>query len=409
MTQRFNDERDWFFAKRFGLFVHWGLYAMPGWHEQIQWRGKVPRKKYVELLDRFDPTEFDPDQWLDLAEATGMEYVCFTTKHHDGFCLWDTEHTDFNVMNTPYCEDILEQLAEACHRRDFPLCLYYSIADWHHPHYPNEGRHHELPSPEPGDDPNFSKYKGFLKRQVRELCSNYGKISGFWWDMNVSDHHDPSVNDLIRELQPGAVINDRGFDDGDFGTPERGLPDNQRFDTPTEACQSVGLHSWGYKKDEDYFDARFLMQSIDRALAMGGNYLLNVGPKADGRIPENVRRKLQRIGKWYGKVRESFDATPAPHLPSGNEILKTQRQDTVYLHLHEPPRVDAAVLNGFGASPDRAVILNTGKDLEVRFDRPARMWHQPECLRIRGLPLDELRDEVIVIRLEFSGSGQCLK
>ncbi len=138
--KRFGDRRDWFFEKRFGMFIHWGLYAIPGWHEQHQWRGRVPRAEYVKLAQRWNPVKFDPDQWLDLAEEAGMKYVCVTTKHHDGFCLWDTKQTAFNTMNTPYGKDALKLLADACHRRGFPLCLYYSCVDWHHPHYPNQGR-----------------------------------------------------------------------------------------------------------------------------------------------------------------------------------------------------------------------------------------------------------------------------
>ncbi|MCL5281421.1 MAG: alpha-L-fucosidase, partial [Planctomycetes bacterium] len=217
---RFGDGRDWFFERRWGLFLHWGIYAVPGWHEQHQWRARVPRAEYVKLARQWNPTKFDPEAWLDLAEGVGMKYVCLTTKHHDGFCLWDTKQTSFNTMNTPYKRDILGMLADACHKRRMPLCLYYSIADWNHPNYPNQGRHHELP-PQPQDTPDWGKYLEFLQAQVRELCTNYGAIHGFWWDMNVPKHQDPSINAMIRKLQPKAVINNRGFDEGDFGTPER--------------------------------------------------------------------------------------------------------------------------------------------------------------------------------------------
>ena len=403
ITERFHDERDWFFEKRFGLFLHWGLYAVPAWHEQIQWRRNIPRTEYEKLIERFNPVEFDPDGWLDLAEEAGMGYVCLTTKHHDGFCLWDTDCTDFNVTNTPYGRDVVGMLAKACHRRGVPLCLYYSIADWNHPNYPNRGRHHELPSPQPGDEADLPRYLEFLKSQVRELCTNYGKISGFWWDMNVSRHQDPSVNAMIRDLQPAAVINDRGFDDGDFGTPERGVPEGQGFDRPTEACQSVGVHSWGYKQDEDYFDPRHLMASIDRIMARGGNYLLNVGPKADGNIGERSTAILRRIGRWYRKVEESFDATPASNLTGNDEVLLTQAGSTIYLHLPAPPRADGVTLDGFGAQPHKAVLLNTGDEVETRVDRGARLWQSPPYLRLRNLPVDELRDEVMVVRLEFAG------
>lgn len=401
MTQRFNDGRDWFSEKRFGLFAHWGLYAVPGWHEQIQWRKNIPRTEYVKLIDQFNPTKYDPEEWLDIAESAGMEYVCLTTKHHDGFCLWDTKQTEFNVMSSPYKKDLIGMLADACHRRGFPLCLYYSIADWHHPNYPNEGRHHELPGPEPGDEPNWDRYMDFLKEQIRELCTNYGEIHGIWWDMNVPKHVDPSVSAMIRELQPNAIINDRGFDEGDYGTPERRLPERGAFERRTEACQSLGVHSWGYKEDEDYFSQKFMMQSIDKFLAMGGNYLLNVGPKADGTIGDEFARSLERIGKWYHKVKEAFIARPAPGLVSDSGALATQLGRTVYIHFHEDPRSTGVVLRPLAALPQKATLLNTGQELDVRVDRGARMWHDAEYLRVRGLPVNELTDEVMVVKLEF--------
>ena len=136
---------EWFSRRRFGLFLHFGLYSIEGWHEQDQMRRRIPRDEYGKLIRRFNPAQFNAERILDLAESVGMEYVCLTTKHHDGFCLWDTRETTFNVMNSPYGRDIVKQLADACHRRNFPLGLYYSVADWHHPNYPSQGRHHELP------------------------------------------------------------------------------------------------------------------------------------------------------------------------------------------------------------------------------------------------------------------------
>jgi len=403
VIERFNDGRDWFFERRFGLFVHWGLYALPGWHEQTQWRQNVARSDYVKLAERFNPVNYDPDAWLDLVESAGMEYLCLTTKHHDGFCLWDTKCTDFNVMRSPYGKDLVGMLAAACHRRGVKLCLYYSVADWHHPNYPNEGRHHELPGPEPGDEPNWPKYIEFLKAQIRELCTNYGELGGIWWDMNVPGQVDPSISAMIRELQPNAIVNDRGFDQGDYGTPERHIPEGRAFEKRTEACQSLGVHSWGYKHDEDYFSDKFMMQSLDRILAMGGNYLLNVGPKADGTIGEQETRALRRLGEWYGKVKESFAASPAPGLTSSADVLLTQLGRNVYVHLFRDPEATGVVLTNFGALPKKAMLLNTGQELEVRLDRGARMWHQPEYLRIRGLPVNELLDEVMVVKLEFEG------
>jgi alpha-L-fucosidase len=401
---RFGDARDWFFEKRFGLFIHWGLYAIHGWHEQEQWRARVPRVTYEQLARQWNPTKFDPDVWLDLAQRAGTKYVCFTTKHHDGFCLWDTKATAYNTMNTPYGRDVLKMLADACHRRGVPLCLYYSIADWHHPNYPNEGRHHELP-PQPGDQPDWKKYLDFVRAQVCELCTNYGAIHGFWWDQNVPKHVDPSINAMIRGMQLQAVINNRGFDDGDFGTPERDYKDDDAvgFDRPTEACQSVGSESWGYRNDEDYYSDRHLIRSIDRYLARDANYLLNVGPMPDGTIGSNETAVLTRIGDWYARVKESLEnVQPASSLTSNRNVLLTRRDNTLYVHLHKDPTTAAVKLKPIAITPRKATLLNDGRQVEFIVEMPPseHFAHIP-CLRLRNLPVDEFANSVMVVKLEF--------
>ncbi|MCC6446488.1 MAG: alpha-L-fucosidase [Armatimonadetes bacterium] len=412
MRFRFNDARDWFFEKRFGLFVHWGLYAVPGWHEQHLYRKGMRRSDYAALIGRFNPVRFDPDAWLDLAEEAGMEYVCFTAKHIDGFCMWATDETPYNVMNTPYARDILAALAEACHRRGFPLCLYYSIVDEHHPSYPNAGRAYELPAPDPGDDPDEERYMAFLTRQVRELCTRYGEIGGFWWDANILGRRDPSVNAMIRSLQPGAVINDRGFDEGDFGTPERDYADSARemarFETPVEACQSVGSQSWGYRADEDYYTDAHLIRHIDRILSKGGNYLLNVGPRPDGTFPEGPVAILRRLGAWYRSVRESFiGCEPASGLASNRDVLLTRRGDTLYVHLHREPPATAVLLHPIERLPYRAVLLNTGQPVEADVEALPGCHHLTpnRCLRLKNLPVNGITAAGYVIRLDFEGPG----
>lgn len=406
LAPRFGDGRDWWFEKRFGLFIHWGLYAINGWHEQDQWRRRIPRAEYVQLARQWNPVKFDPDAWLDLAERTGMKYLCVTTKHHDGFCLFESRQTAYHSVNTPYGKDVIKLLAEACHRRHFPLCLYYSIADWHHPNYPNQGRHHELP-PQAGDRPDLMKYLEFLKAQVRELCTHYGDIHGFWWDMNVDKHVDRSINEMIRRLQPKAVINDRGFDEGDFGTPERDFTPEKgfapSFEKRTEACQSVGMESWGYRAEEDYYTDRHLLRSIDRYLARDANYLLNVGPKGDGTIPPEAIALLSRIGKWYTAVKESLEGTvPASHLTSNRQVLLTRKENTIYVHLTTDPTGDAIKLAPLIQLPRKATLLNTGQPVECSVELvPSEHVAQHRYLRLRKLPVNELANTVLVVKLEF--------
>lgn len=404
-STKFGDERDWFLESRYGLFVHWGLYSIPAWHEQHQWRMKVPRAEYVKLASKWNPKRFDPEEWLDLMEIAGMKYITFTTKHHDGFCLWETKQTKFNTINTPYKKDILGMLSDACHKRKIPLCLYYSIADWNHPAYPNQGRHHELAGPEPGDKPDWGAYMEFLKAQVNELCSDYGKIHGFWWDMNVPKYNDPSINEMIRKLQPAAVINNRGFDEGDFGTPERDLqnatdgPDSR----PVEACQSVGIESWGFRKDEDYYTDLHLQKSIDRYLSMGANYLLNAGPTAEGVIPDVSQAMLMRIGEWFASVEESYMNTEsAPGLLSGNDVLVTRRDNVIYLHFNKGLTGNGIKLKPLESLPVSAKLLNTGKSVEFSADLlPSEHLSQKKYLRLKNLPANDMSGQVPVIKLVF--------
>ena len=409
--QRFNDARNWFFEKRFGMFVHWGLYAIPAWHEQVLWRGGWTRARYEALADEFNPQSFDPDAWIDAAQTAGMEYLCLTTKHHDGFCMWDSRETDYKITNTPYGKDVLAMLAEACERRGILLCLYYSLPDWHHPAYPNRGRHHELFGPRETDEPDGRTYLNYVRRQVTELVTNYGPINSFFWDVNVAGFHDPSLNDLIRRHQPQALINDRGPAAGDYSTPERHLPEGAEFDRPTEACQSIGRESWGYREDEDYYAHSFLMRSIARVMAMGGNYLLNVGPQADGSFPGEALSALATIGGWYRRVQEAFgDALPASSMlnwnpdggvPRYGEVMLTRRRSTLYAVTTAELQTSSIVLPELVAEPRSVTLLNDGRTLGWKVDVLPTRWTRRQCLRITGLPVNEITGEPLVAKLEF--------
>ncbi len=395
---------NWFSESRFGMFVHWGIYAIPAVHEQYQQRYGIPRKQYEQYAKQWDPVNFDPEKWLDLMQEAGMKYLTFTTKHHDGFCMWDTKQTPFNVMNTPYKKDIVGMLANACHKRNIPISLYYSVVDWHHPNYPNEGRHHELPAPGQNDRPDWEKYMEFLKAQVKELCTNYGKISGFWWDMNVPEYKDPSINAMIRELQPEIMINNRGFDEGDFGTPERDyknkLSKNNTFIKPTEACQSVGMQSWGYRKDEDYYTDRYLMRSIDSYLSRGANYLLNVGPNEKGTIPDKSKDILSIIGKWFHATEEAYTDVEIINGIGNNNILITGRDNVFYVHLNKLPKGNSVSLFPLKILPEKTTLLNTKQALKCVLER--KPYEKEAFLWIQDIPVNEYPNEIMVIKLEFN-------
>jgi alpha-L-fucosidase len=383
-------QHHWFKEKRFGMFVHWGLYAIPAKHEQYWQRWNIPREEYLKLAEQFNPQNFDPAVWLDLAEAAGMEYLVFTVKHHDGFCMWDTQQTAFNIMNSPYGRDILAMLADECHKRDFPLVIYYSVVDWYQETYPNIGRHHEIVTDPAKHD--MAAYVEFVKAQIGELCTNYGKIHGIWWDMNVPEYQEPSVHQLIRKLQPEAIINNRGFGPGDFSTPEREWdPEGANIGykghkyNMLEACQSVGLNSWGYNENEDYYNSRYLMKCIDQRLANGANYLLNIGPDATGTIPPQATEILLDIGKWLKPIRSSFDALPTNILVDSS-LLTTKCDNILYVHCPAQLNASTLTLKPLQSTPDKVTLLNTGQQLDWIFAPIIHNQDKTEYLRIRNIP-----------------------
>ena len=390
---------------KFGMFVHWGIYSLTGYHEQVRWRFFTPRAEYRKLMNEFNPVKYDPDEWVRLAKDAGMEYICFTTKHHDGFCMFDTKYTDFNIMNTPYHRDVLKELSEACARGGLALSLYYSNPDWDYKYGYNSHSSHQMP--EKGDVEDIEKLKEFQKNQIRELLTNYGKIYTFFWDIptNISD---PSMNEFIRSLQPDILIDDRGWGDkGDFSTPERFVPDGHKFERMTEACQSVGEQSWGYCADEDYFTNRYLTASIDKIRAMDGSYLLNVGPMPDGRIPERSAEIVRRVGKWYNSVKEAFDAEP--YLLENRGLVCTKRGSTLYVHIPDGLNARGLTLKPIDVLPKSVTLLNDGRSLKYSITtRPEdKGWSAPDnilihqTLHIFDMPADEFADETMVLRIEL--------
>ncbi len=390
---------------KFGMFVHWGIYSLTGYHEQVRWRFFTPRAEYRKLMNEFNPVKYDPDEWVRLAKDAGMEYICFTTKHHDGFCMFDTKYTDFNIMNTPYHRDVLKELSEACARGGLALSLYYSNPDWDYKYGYNSHSSHQMP--EKGDVEDIEKLKEFQRNQIRELLTNYGKIYTFFWDIptNISD---PSMNEFIRSLQPDILIDDRGWGDkGDFSTPERFVPDGHKFERMTEACQSVGEQSWGYCADEDYFTNRYLTASIDKIRAMDGSYLLNVGPMPDGRIPERSAEIVRRVGKWYNSVKEAFDAEP--YLLENRALVCTKRGSTLYVHIPDGLNSRGLTLKPIDVLPKSVTLLNDGRSLKYSITtRPEdKGWSAPDnilrhqTLHIFDMPADEFADETMVLRIEL--------
>lgn len=397
----------------FGMFVHWGIYSQTEDHEQVLARRDMCNADYEKLARTFDPVRYDPDEWVRMAQDAGMKYICFTTKHHDGFCMWDTRETDYSIMHTPYGRDVLKMLADACARHGMKLSLYYSLPDWHETCAYNPASSHQWKAAHP-ELSDTEAYRGFVKRQLRELLTNYGPIYTLFWD--IPPHiFDPSVNELARSLQPEIRINDRGYDEGDFSTPERKVPEGGRFTRMTEACQSVGAQSWGYRRGEDYFTPRYLLYGIDRTMAMGGSYLLNVGPMPDGTIPPEARAILARIGEWYRKLCGSLEDTEADPFPyairanpmmRGDDCIALRKNGKTYLHFPSGVIAGAVYLHRYPSLPQSVRLLNTGMQLPFSLDYPPSEMDENgrargPFLRIGGIPADRepLLTEPVVIEI----------
>lgn len=395
--------------ERFGMFIHFGLYSHVGWQEQYQLRMNVPKEEYIKLQKVFDPSDFDADKIVKFAKDSGAQYVCFTTKHHDGFCMWDTKYTEYNIMNTPYGKDVLREIADACEKYDIKLELYYSVPDWNYKHSVNDGsQYHRLKNPNPGDEPDERLYIKYIKKQMFELCTNYGKIYSIFWDIPPV-LRDESINSYVRSLQPHILFNDRGYSKGDYSTPEREEKIRcANFERLCEACQSVGAQSWGYRVNEDYFTPQFLISSMSSVLIKGGNYLLNVGPDGKGNLTEESKQIFAAVGDWYKRIYESIVNTTYYHVGGFDYTVK---DTAVYLHLPSACGCSGFILKPFDVAPKRAIVLNDGREIEAKvcfnpwdYDNNENKPH----LHISGIPAKDFLHENIVIKMEFDNISDFL-
>lgn len=391
MPPRFGDGRDWFFEKRFGLFVHWGLYALPAWQEQQQWRASVPRRDYEKLRERFNPTRFDPNAWLDLAEATGMRYLCVTTKHHDGFCLWDTQQTDYNAVKCGPGRDLVREYVEACREFGLRVGFYYSLMDWHHP----DGARCAT------DDAARRRFLDFTQGCVRELCTNYGQLDILWYDVSwplrtPALWESSKMGAMARAMQPGIIINNRSQLDEDFGTPEEHVT-AASAGRDWEACMTF-IGSWGYMPSAvDWRPVREVIGMLRTASAGQGNLLLNIGPTPDGSVPPEATERLLPVGKWleangeavYGAVGRTDGRTE--WVPTGQWTMK---DNTAYYWCNRWPGGEL-VIGGLTVKVLKASYLATGA--------PIAFEQSENRLVLKGLPL-ESPDKfagVTVIKLEL--------
>lgn len=384
---------------RFGMFIHWGPGAL---HDgEVSWsriRGPLSPildDAYQRYVDRFEPDLYDPDSWLAAAKAAGMRYAVLTTKHHDGFCLWDTRLSDYKATNTPAGRDLVAPFVEACRRHGIAVGFYYSLIDWNHTHFTidfiHPMRHDPVIAAQKRDMRIYAEY---MRGQIHELLTQYGRVDYLWLDFSYDEPERPAMAGwkaehwvgkgakdweadrllaLARDLQPGILINDRGGVPGDYVTPEQyqpsRLPQRNGRPTPWEACMTMNS-TWAYSRDDhDWKSVDMLLRSLIDCVSMGGNLLLNVGPTGRGLLTRETAERLASIGDWmkvngraiYGCGRSDFEA------PEGCRF--TQRGNRLYVHMLTWPRRYLR-LEGLGRIFEYAQLLSDASEL-----RRAKVFH----------------------------------
>jgi len=319
----------WWRSARFGMFIHWGPVSLTG--NEISWsRGvQTPIKVYDNLYKRFDPVEFNPNQWVSIAKAAGMKYIVLTTKHHDGFCLWDTKQTDYNIMHSPYHKDIVRMLSDACKRQHIPFGAYYSVCDWHNPDFLYTSPGGSVMNPHP----NMDAYTEYMKKQLKELITSYGPLLLVWFDNpeGFTAERGRDVVDYVRSLQPDIIVNNRCATPGDYDTPEQRIGGFQ-MDRPWETCMTL-CQQWSWKPGDKMKSLRECIGILARCAGGDGNLLLNVGPEPSGEIEPRQVERLKEIGAWLKRNGASiYNTRGGPYMPC-SDYACTRRGDDIFLHI----------------------------------------------------------------------------
>lgn len=379
MNQEIRERTKWFMDARFGMFIHWGLYAIPACGEWVMSEREMTVAEYEKYFDLFDPADYQPREWARLAKAAGMKYAVLTAKHHDGFCLFDSALTDYKATNTKAGRDLVREFLEAFRAEGIKVGLYFSIIDWHHPDFQKYGdKQHPMRNREEYKDEkiDFDRYLTYMHGQVKELVTNYGKLDLLWFDFSYDDMCGEKwkATDLIRmvrEHQPDVVIDNRleGAGDnhgsiatanpliysGDFASPEQiippgGVQDELGEQIPWELCATMNNH-WGFcNYDYDYKSPEMLVRKLVECVSKGGNMILNVGPDARGNIPKQSREILEKIGAWMKKNGESIYGCGICELPKPEWGRYTKKGNTIYAHVYEEP---LGALPLYGIAPER--------------------------------------------------------
>jgi alpha-L-fucosidase len=382
------DKMKWWTDARFGMFIHWGLYALPARHEWVKRNERMTNEEYQKYFDHFNPDLYDPVAWARAAKNAGMKYFVVTTKHHEGFCLWDSKYTDYKATKTPYGKDLLKPLVKAMRGEGLRVGFYHSLLDWHHPDYPIDKYHPMAENAEfraKAKNRDIRKYAEYLHNQVRELLTEFGPIDCLFMDYSFpgpdgkgrDDWQSQKLIKMIRELQPNIIVDDRldlldvpgGWD---YRTPEQFMPRGwvtvNGKPVPWETCQTFS-GSWGYYRDEaTWKSVRQLVVMLIETVSKGGNLLLNVGPTARGTFDDRALERLDGIGTWMKlHGRSIYGCTQAPaDIPKPANCLLTWNPETkrLYVHVLEWP-IEVLALDGLAGRVEYAQLLNDAS--EVRF------------------------------------------
>lgn len=379
------DQRmDWFREARFGMFIHWGVYAVPAgeWEGKThygEWfmeETKMPVSQYEKFAGQFNPVGFDARAWVRMAREAGMKYIVITSKHHDGFGLFRSDLTDWCIRSTPFQRDPLKELAEACREAGIRLCFYHSIMDWHHPDWGTRRGWHDRAS----GTPDMDRYVAYMKGQLKELLTRYGPIGILWfdgeWEAPWTHARGVDLYQYVRSLQPDIIINNRvgkgraGMDGmdrgaervGDYGTPEQEIPATGFGPgVDWESCMTMNNH-WGYNRhDQNWKSTQTLVRNLIDCASKGGNYLLNIGPTAEGTFPQASIDRLREIGRWMSVNSVAIYGTtssPFSRLPWGRCTTKRDGADTtLYLHVFDWPADGKLFVPGLKTAPVRATLL----------------------------------------------------
>jgi len=364
----------WWRDAKFGLFIHWGPVSLKG--TEIGWsrggerrgtggKGEIPVEIYDNLYKEFNPVEFNADEWVAMAKAAGMKYLVFTTKHHDGFSMFDSSFTEYKITNSPFKRDVVAELARACHAGGLRLGFYYSPPDWHHPDYRT---------------PNHARYIEYLHGQLRELCTRYGKVDIIWFDGlggKASDWGSERLIPLIRELQPGVLINNRAGLPAEFDTPEQTIGRFQK-DRAWESCITI-CQQWAWKPDDRMKSLKECLDILVRCAGGDGNLLFNVGPMPTGEIEPRQVERLKEMGAWLAKYGESIYGTGGGPFRPGAWGASTYKGNRIYVHILRwedesltLPAIPKKIVSSRVLTGGEAEVSQTGDGVRIRVAPEAR-------------------------------------